>query len=153
MIRRRLDALIRALDAGAPLVDLLIRFYLAQVFFRSGLVKIGNWQGTLYLFREEYRVPLLAPEVAAAAGTCAELVFPLLLVVGLASRFAAFSLSLVNAVAVISFWHVLCENDAALMAHFYWALLLAVPLFHGPGRLSLDHFLAARVAQPAAARQ
>ena len=153
MMRRRLDALIRALDAGAPLVDLLIRFCVAQVFFRSGLVKIGNWQGTLYLFREEYRVPLLPPELAAVAGTGAELVFPLLLIVGLASRFAALSLSLVNAVAVISFWHVLRENDAALMAHFYWALLLLVPLFHGPGKLSLDHFLAARVAQPAAARQ
>lgn len=153
MMRRWLGALGRALDTGAPLADLLIRFYVAQVFLRSGLVKIGNWQGTLYLFREEYRVPLLSPELAAVAGTGAELVFPLLLVVGLASRFAAFSLSLVNAVAVVSFWHMLRENDAALMSHFYWALLLLVPLFHGPGKLSLDYFLAARVARSAAARQ
>lgn len=129
------------IDAAlAPLLDLGIRLYMASVFFKSGLVKIGNWDGTLYLFANEYRVPLLPPEAAAWLGTFGELFFPPLLALGLAARFAALSLSVVNAVAVIAFWHVLSENEAARMSHFYWGLLLAVTLFHGPGRLSLDRF-------------
>lgn len=130
--------------ACAPLVDLAIRLEVAQAFLRSGLVKVGNWSGTLYLFHNEYRVPLLPPDVAAVLGTAAELVLPPLLIVGLAARFAALSLSAVNVVAVISFWHVLGENEAALASHFYWGLLLLVTLCHGPGRLSLDRFLAVR---------
>lgn len=122
-------------------LDLAIRLYMADVFFRSGLVKIRNWDGTRYLFENEYRVPLLPPELAAWLGTFGELVFPVLLALGLASRFAALSLSVVNVVAVVSFWHVLGGNEAARMSHFYWGLLLLVTLCHGPGKLSLDHLL------------
>jgi putative oxidoreductase len=124
-----------------PLLDLGIRLYMASVFLRSGLVKIRNWDGTLYLFENEYRVPLLPPEAAAWLGTFAELAFPPLLALGLATRFAALSLSVVNLVAVIAFWHVLSGNEAARMSHFYWGLLLGVTLLHGPGKLSLDHWL------------
>lgn len=127
--------------AFADLVDLAIRLEVAQVFFRSGLVKIGNWSGTLYLFHNEYQVPLLPPELAAWLGTFGELVFPPLLALGLAARFAALSLSVFNVVAVISFWHVLRENEAALASHHYWGLLLLVALAHGPGRLSVDHLI------------
>jgi putative oxidoreductase len=132
------------LRACAHLVDLAIRVDVAQAFLRSGLVKIGNWDGTLYLFRNEYRVPLLPSELAAWVGTAGELVFPPLLALGLASRFAALSLSVVNVVAVVSFWHVLRENEAALAAHFYWGLLLLVTLCHGPGKLSLDYLFGKR---------
>lgn len=127
------------LQAGASLVDLGIRLYVADAFFRSGLVKIGNWDGTLYLFRNEYHVPLLPPELAAYLGTFGELFFPPLLAIGLASRFAALSLSFVNVVAVVSFWHVLKGNEAALMSHVYWGTLMLVTLCHGPGLLSVDH--------------
>jgi putative oxidoreductase len=130
----------------APLLDLGIRLYMASVFFRSGLVKMRNWDGTLYLFENEYRVPLLPPEAAAWLGTFAELAFPPLLALGLATRFAALSLSAVNLVAVIAFWHVLSANEAARTSHFYWGLLLAVTLLHGPGRLSLDHWLWPRLS-------
>jgi putative oxidoreductase len=129
------------LAALAPLVDLAIRLDVARVFFRSGLVKIGNWDGTLYLFQNEYRVPLLPPEPAAWLATVGELFFPPLLLLGLAARFAALSLSIINVVAVISFWHVLRENDAALASHFYWGLLLLVTLTHGPGKISVDHLV------------
>jgi putative oxidoreductase len=122
-------------------VDLAIRLEVAQAFFRSGLVKVRNWDGTLYLFQNEYRVPLLPPELAAWLGTAGELVLPPLLAVGLATRFAALALTVVNVVAVISFWHVLHENDAALATHVYWGLLLLVTLTHGPGKLSIDHLL------------
>ena len=70
--------------------------------------------------------------------------------IGLATRFAALSLSFVNIVAVVSFWHVLAENDAAAMSHFYWGLLLLMPLCHGPGKLSLDHWIWTRLTPPLA---
>lgn len=143
-MKRLLERALGWLQACAHLLDLAIRVYVAQVFFRSGLLKIGNWDGTLYLFRNEYRVPLLPPEAAAWLGTAAELALPPLLVLGLAARFAALSLFLFNLVAVASFWHVLRENDAALASHFYWGLLLLVTLCHGPGTLSLDRLIAAR---------
>lgn len=132
------------LQGAAHLLDLGIRLYVAEIFFRSGLLKIGNWDGTMYLFKNEYKVPLLPPELAAWLGTFGELAFPPLLALGLASRFAALSLSFANVIAVISFWHVLGDNEAALMSHFYWGLLLLVTLCHGPGLLSLDHWIRRR---------
>lgn len=135
------------LHAAAPLIDLAIRLYVAEVFFRSGLLKIGNWEGTLYLFANEYHVPLLPSVAAAWLGTFNELFFPVLLAIGLATRFAALSLSIFNAIAVASFWHVLSGNEAALMSHFYWGLLLTVTLLHGPGALSADRFLVPRLAE------
>lgn len=132
------------LEGTAHLLDLGIRLYVADVFFRSGLLKIGHWDGTMYLFRNEYRVPLLPPEAAAWLGTFGELAFPPLLALGLAARFAALSLSVVNVMAVISFWHVLGDNEAAMNSHTYWGLLLLVTLLHGPGMLSLDHCIRQR---------
>lgn len=129
------------LQASAHLLDLAIRVYVANVFFRSGLLKIGNWDGTLYLFENEYKVPLLPPVAAAWLGAFAELFFPVFLALGLAARFAALSLSVFNVIAVISFWHVLSQNQAALNSHLYWGVLLAVTLFHGPGKLSLDRWI------------
>ena len=64
-----------------------------------------------------------------------------LLLLGLAGRFSALSLSFVNIVAVVSYWHVLGKNEAALASHYYWGLLLLVTLLHGPGKLSLDHWI------------
>ncbi|MCW5626330.1 MAG: DoxX family protein, partial [Burkholderiales bacterium] len=77
------------LGAGASVLDLGIRLYVAQVFFLAGLTKIRDWETTLFLFEDEYHVPLLSPPIAAALGTFGELVFPVLLAVGLGSRFAA----------------------------------------------------------------
>jgi putative oxidoreductase len=150
-----IERVIGWLEALAHVLDLAIRLYVANVFFRSGLLKIGNWDGTLYLFENEYKVPLLAPVAAAWLGTFAELFFPVFLALGLATRFAALSLFIFNLVAVISFWHVLGENQAALNSHWYWGVLLAVTLLHGPGKLSLDHWIWRRRGGPAleAARQ
>lgn len=129
------------LTGAACLIDLAIRLYVANVFWKSGLTKIDSWDRTLYLFENVYRVPLLPPEVAAALGIFGEMFFPPLLAIGLAARFSALSLSAFNVVAVISFWHVLAQNEAALMSHLYWGVLLLVTLLHGPGRLSADHWL------------
>lgn len=149
-----IERIVGWLQACAHALDLAIRLYVAQVFFRSGLLKLGNWEGTLYLFENEYRVPLLPPEAAAWAGTFAELFFPVFLALGLAARFAALSLFVFNVIAVVSFWHVLATNHAALMSHVYWGVLLLVTLCHGPGKLSLDHWIWRKpyAAQAAAAR-
>ncbi|MGE5130026.1 MAG: DoxX family protein [Sphingomonadaceae bacterium] len=138
------DRVLRWLRPLGHIVDLVIRLDVALAFFKSGLVKIGNWDGTLYLFQNEYHVPLLPPHFAAVAGTFGELFFPPLLALGLAARFSALSLSVVNVIAVVSYWHVLGTNEAALSSHYYWALLLLITLSHGPGKLSLDHLVARR---------
>ncbi len=133
------------LAIGADLLDLAIRLYVGKVFLLSGLQKIRNWDNTLVLFHDEYHVPLLPPDVAAALGTFGELVFPVFLVLGLGTRFAALGMSFVNVMAVVSYWHVLSTLEPALAQHFLWGTLLLVVLFHGPGRLSIDHWLAPRL--------
>jgi putative oxidoreductase len=125
----------RALGRGAPLADLAVRLYVASVFFQSGLTKIASWQSTLSLFENEYAVPLLPPELAAWLGTGVELAFPVLLVLGLGTRFAAFVLFVFNIVAAVSYPDL---GAAGLKDHQLWGLLLAVTLLHGPGALSLD---------------
>jgi putative oxidoreductase len=144
-LRAWYDPAVAWLAVLGHVVDLVIRLDVAQVFFRSGMVKIRSWDGTLYLFHNEYRVPLLPPELAAWLGTFGELFLPPLLALGLATRFAALSLSMFNIVAVISFWHVLRDNEAALTSHVYWGLLLLVTLTHGPGKLSIDHLIVKRL--------
>ena len=130
---------IRGLNALAPIGDLLIRVYVAHVFWKSGVNKFQSFDTTVQLFRYEYSVPLLSPEVAAYLATFSELVFPALLIVGLAARFSAAALFVLNIVAVISYPTLAAHG---VVQHQLWGLLLLVPLLHGPGKLSLDHLLA-----------
>lgn len=133
----------RLLAHAAPALNLGLRLFLANVFFKSGLTKIQTWDSTLYLFREEYKVPLLPPEFAAYLGTGAELALPVLLVFGLFGRFAALGLTILNAVAAYSYHEQLSE--AGLNQHLYWGLLLAVLLVHGLGKWSADEWLERRL--------
>jgi putative oxidoreductase len=123
------------LDSARPLAALTARAYMAQVFFLSGLTKIRDWDTTLLLFTEEYKVPLLSPGVAAVMGTAGELVLPVLLLFGLAGRFAALGLSVVNVMAVLSLSEI---APAALQQHITWGVLLAVLALYGVGKWSLD---------------
>ena len=66
----------RGLDFIAPALDLGIRLWVANVFWKSGLTKIQSWDTTLALFEHEYHVPLLSPQLAALLGTATELTFP-----------------------------------------------------------------------------
>ncbi len=129
------------LTGASHVLDLAIRLHVANGFFSSGLTKIRDWDSTLALFQDEYHVPLLPPEIAAVMGTFGELFFPVLLALGLATRFAAFSLTIVNITAVISYYYVLKDVPGALAQHFYWGALLLVTLLHGPGKLALDNFI------------
>jgi putative oxidoreductase len=127
----------------APALDLGIRLFLANVFFKSGLTKIHNWDSTLYLFSDVYQVPLLPPEWAAYLATSAELGLPVLLVLGLLGRFAAGGLFILNLVAVISFYSQLSESG--INQHLYWGMLLAVLLAISRGAWSLDALLEKRL--------
>ncbi len=123
------------LDSLRPPAALVARAYLAQVFFLSGLTKIRDWETTLLLFTEEYKVPLLSPEVAAVMGTAGELVLPVLLLFGLAGRFAALGLGVVNVMAVLSLSEI---APAALQQHITWGVLLAALALYGVGKWSVD---------------
>lgn len=133
------ERLVEAVEWLQPAAQLLARWYVAGVFFRSGLTKLHDWEITVALFTDEYHVPLLSPGVAAVLGTGAELMLPALLLLGLGGRFAAAGLFVLNIVAVIS---VADMPEAALQGHVFWGSLLAALLLWGPGRWSLDRFVA-----------
>ena len=130
---------IAALERLQPAGLLIARLDVALVFFRSGMTKLRDFETTIALFTDEYQVPLLDPAVAAVAGTAGELLLPVLLALGLAGRFAAAGLFVVNAVAVISLAEI---AEPALQAHVFWGSLLAALLLWGPGRWSLDRWVA-----------
>jgi len=134
--------IVELLESAQPLAQLAARVYVAQAFFLSGLSKLRNWDTTLALFNDEYQVPLLPPAVAAVMGTAGEVVLPVLLVLGLAGRFAAAGLSVVNVVAVLSLAEIAAP---ALQQHVFWGSLLIGLLLWGPGRWSLDRLIVPRM--------
>jgi len=117
-------------------LQFLFRFCIAAVFWASGLTKIASWQSTVVLFRDEYKVPVLPPEVAATLGAAVELSCPVLLVLGLATRLA--TLPMLGMTFVIEVF-VYPEN---WIEHLTWASLLLFILTRGPGAISLDRWLA-----------
>jgi putative oxidoreductase len=141
-------ALGRLLDKLQPLALLAARLYVTEVFWRSGWLKLTSWSSTLELFRDEYHVPVLPPAAAAVAGTFGELVFPALLAIGLFGRLGALGTFAVNAMAVISYSHVLLSEgfEAALGQHILWGVLLLGLTVFGPGKISVDHWLERRAA-------
>ena len=119
------------------MAGLAARLYVANVFFSSGLTKLRDWDTTLALFMDEYKVPVLSPAVAAVMGTAGELGLPVLLALGLGSRFAALGLSVVNGVAVLALADI---APAALEQHILWGVLLVGVAVFGPGGLALDRW-------------
>ena len=127
---------------GTTVLGLALRLFVAWQFLKAGLVKVNNWEGTLSLFRDEYSIPVIPPEIAAVMGAGGELVFSTLLILGLFSRPAALGLFAVNAVAVISYpqlWTFECP--AAINDHFYWGICLLILVVFGPGKIALDQWL------------
>lgn len=140
-INRLARPTIGAMEWAAPVADLLLRVWVAKVFFWSGLTKIKSMETTIMLFKYEYEVPFLSPEIAAYVGTYAELILPVLLVLGLAGRFAAVALFVFNIMAVVSYPGL---NEVGREQHLVWGLMLLVPVVRGPGKLSIDHFIRRR---------
>jgi putative oxidoreductase len=121
------------------ILQFLFRLSIGLVFWSSGLTKIASWPTTLVLFRDEYAVPLLSPELAATLATAVELTCPVLLLVGLATRLA--SLPLIGMTLVIQ----LFVYPESWSIHLMWMAILLFILTRGPGVLSLDHWIARRV--------
>jgi putative oxidoreductase len=125
------------------LVALIARFAVSSVFWRSGQTKVEGFfhikENTFYLFREEYKVPLLPPDLAAYMATTAEHVFPVLLIAGLASRLSALGLMVMTAVIQLFVY------PDGWPDHILWFALLLLILARGPGAVSLDHVLWGRV--------
>lgn len=134
---RRLDMLLSRIPH--ELIAPLARLSIGTVFLRSGLLKIDGWTDgtTLALFREEYRLPLLSPEVAAWLATAAELSLPLLLFLGLLTRPAALLL-LGMALVIQTFVY-----PNAFDTHGTWAVALLYLAKFGPGSIALDRLLRA----------
>lgn len=123
-------------------LQLAFRIGMGGVFWHAGLTKIASWQTTVALFRDEYKVPVLPPELAAALAASVELTCPVLLLLGLATRLATLpmlAMTLVIQTAVYpEDWN----------EHLIWAAMLLFLLTRGPGPLSLDHWLARRTLPP-----
>ncbi|MBB6093285.1 putative oxidoreductase [Povalibacter uvarum] len=135
-----INARTQPLERFAPLLALVTRLYVSWVFLKSGWLKLSDWDSTQFLFREEYRVPLLPPDLAAVVGTAGELLFPLLLIFGICGRLSALGLQAVNVLAVVSYSHVLLQEgfEAAIAQHYLWGFMLLVLMVYGPGRWSMD---------------
>ncbi|WP_407351747.1 DoxX family protein [Luteimonas sp. R10] len=136
-------------------IALLARFSIAVTFWLSGQTKIeglvldpigrtvelglprmsGN---AVELFRSEYALPLIPPELAATTAAVAEHVLPLLLLIGLATRFSAFALLIMTLVIQVFVY------PDAFATHGMWAVAMLYLMARGPGRVSLDHLIARR---------
>lgn len=130
--------LVQGLEALIPLFDLSVRLYLAQIFWKGGMVKLSSWMSTVMLFTMVYDVPVLPPELAAYLATAVELGGSFLLAIGLGGRWAALSLFGLNIIASISYGQL---SEAALQEAFYWGILFLYFVLHGPGLLSVDALL------------
>jgi putative oxidoreductase len=119
---------------------LVLRLGVALAFWRSGLVKLASWDSTLQLFADEYRVPVLPPEIAAYLATTVELTTPILLLLGLATRLGA--AAMLGMTLVIQLF-VYPENYPD---HLLWAGPLLYLILRGPGAISVDHVVRRRFA-------
>jgi putative oxidoreductase len=140
------------------LIALLARFSVAAVFWKSGQTKIEGlaidiiggefhfgWprlaDSAIPLFRDEYKLPFVAPELAAPMAAIAEHVFPLLILIGLGTRFSA--LALLGMTLTIQ----LLVYPGAYPTHGVWAAVLLYLIAQGPGAFALDYFIARRYAR------
>jgi len=128
--------LVRWLDAVPyAILAIPLRLAVATVFWNSGTTKLANWDTALSLFADEYKLPLLPPEIAAYIAATIELTTPVLLVVGVLTRpAAAVLLGMVTVIEIFVY-------PQAWPTHLQWAAMLLVLLCRGAGKLSLDHVM------------
>lgn len=112
---------------------LLMRIWIGKVFWYSGLAKFSDIKGALFLFKNEYKVPLLNPEVATYLAMVTELTMPCLIITGLGSRLASLPLLVMTAVIQFTYFNS--------VEHLYWSFLLGIVVLYGPGKISLDHLI------------
>ncbi len=136
----KFGSLLRLLDyMPHDLIALISRISIAAVFWQSGQTKVDGWHVTenaVYLFQTEYKLPFIDPWLAAHLAAFAEHFFPALLVIGFASRLSA--LALLGMTLVIEIF----VYPDAWPTHGTWAVCFLVIIAGGPGRISIDHFIA-----------
>jgi putative oxidoreductase len=143
LVERRLELLNRI---PMSFISLCARIFPAAVFWQSGETKVEGWHvtdSTIALFNEEYRLPLIDSSVAAHLSAFAEHFFPLLLVLGLATRLSA--LALLGMTAVIEIF----VYPDAWPTHGVWATCFLILIARGPGIVSLDHMVLRAVRRSA----
>ena len=122
-------------------IQLAMRIAIGFVFFNSGMLKARSFEFAVKLFQDEYRLPLLPPDLAARMALSVEIVVPLFLFAGLATRLA--TLPLLGMVAIIQF----LVYPQAWVEHLLWTSVLLVLLTRGAGVLSLDHLIERALAR------
>jgi len=128
--------LVRALDRiPYSLLAIPLRVAVATVFWNSGTTKLADWSATLALFEDEYKLPLLPPDVAAYLSASIELSTPVLLVLGFLTRPAAFVLLGMTTIIEVFVYPL------AWPTHIQWAAMLLVLLCRGAGTVSIDHWI------------
>jgi putative oxidoreductase len=155
-LKDRLDQLTELFGAiPDSLIAALGRFSIAAVFWKSGQTKVQGFAVDLVggefslgvprlsdsvvdLFRDEYKLPLIPPDLAALMAAFAEHLFPLLLLIGLTTRFSALAL------LVMTMTIQLLVYPDAYPTHGVWAAVLIFLIARGPGVISLDHLIARR---------
>ncbi len=137
------DTINRALEKLQSPLLLIFRLWIGKVFFLSGLQKINTWNdeyGVMYLFREEYKVPLLDPVVAAYMATAGELILPVFIVLGFGTRYAAIALSILNFTAAYSYYDTLAKVGQ-VTPHIFWGSMLLTLIVFGAGFFSIDQWI------------
>lgn len=118
-----------------PVIVLFMRLWMGQIFWFSGMTKLNDFDNAKYLFENLYNVPLIPPILGAYMATAFELMCPVFLVLGLATRLSV--LPMLGMTAVIQFF----VFPDLYKIHVFWALTLGLILCYGPGVFSIDHFL------------
>ena len=135
----RIVRLVRWLESVPyTLLAIPLRMGVATIFWNSAMTKLANWDTAMELFRDEYKLPVLPPEVAAYMTVSIELSAPVLLMLGLATRPVAFLLLGMTTVIEVFVY------PQAWPTHLQWAAMLLVLLSRGAGHWSLDHLLSRR---------
>lgn len=127
-----------------PVFLLGMRLWMGLLFFKSGIGRVTNdFESELFVFKEEYKLPLLPPELWAVLTMAGEILVPILLVLGLFGRFAGLGILVMT--LTIQFLIGLNNDTYYLTQHWYWMFLALTVVCFGPGKLSIDYLLEKRV--------
>jgi len=133
LIKTSIECFIKYTSKLESLLLLIIRLWIANIFWKSGILKFNDFSSAIELFTNEHPVPFLPPVIAAYSAVIFELGCSILLVLGLGARFAVIPLLIMTAVIQFTYF---THDD-----HFYWAILLSVILVRGAGFFSVDRLI------------